>query len=281
MVEEGTWPAESMPMDIHRITVMGGQGRDGRPEPLPRLDLEMGQVLSIVGPTGAGKTALINDIALVANGNTPSGRRVLLDDAVPPDEFMDDPASNPIALITQHTTFLSDLPVHRFLATHARVRGAARPDEVVAETIEFANQLTGEPIILDAAMTELSGGQTRSLLVADAVVIGNAPIVLLDEIENAGIDRARALELLHRYRKMFVFVTHDPRIALASNARVIMHRGAMQDYLATSVEEARLADRLKALDTVLLDLRERIRAGERLDGFEPLSGPGLLHSGQP
>jgi hypothetical protein len=60
-----------------------------------------------------------------------------------------------------------------------------------------------------------------------------------------------------------------------------MHRGAMQDYLATSVEEARLADRLKALDTVLLDLRERIRAGERLDGFEPLSGPGLLHSGQP
>jgi ABC-type lipoprotein export system ATPase subunit len=265
-------------MEIHRITVIGGQGRDGMPEPLPQLELEMGQVLSIVGPTGSGKTALINDIALLANRNTPSGRRVLVNEALPPESFADDPASNPIALITQHTTFLSDLPVHRFLATHARVRGAARPADVVAETIEFANQLTGEPIILDAAMTELSGGQTRALLVADAVVIGNAPIVLLDEIENAGIDRARALELLRRYRKMFVFVTHDPRIALASNARIVMHRGAMQDYLATSAEESRLAERLKALDTVLLDLRERIRSGERLDALAPLLGFAPIHT---
>jgi ABC-type lipoprotein export system ATPase subunit len=265
-------------MDIQRITVIGGQGRDGRPEPLARLDLEMGQVLSVVGPTGSGKTALINDIALLANRNTPSGRCILVNGAVPPETFVDDPASNPIALITQHTTFLSDLPVHRFLATHARVRGADRPELVVAETLDFANQLTGEPIILDAAMTELSGGQTRALLVADAVVIGNAPIVLLDEIENAGIDRARALELLRRYRKMFVFVTHDPRIALVSNARVIMHRGAMQDYIATSAEESRLAERLKALDTVLLDLRERIRSGERLDEIEPLPGLGTART---
>lgn len=267
-------------MDIRRITVIGGRGRDGLPEGLARLDLEMGQVVSIVGPTGSGKTALINDIALLANRNTPSNRQVLINDAVPPEGFEDDPASNPIALITQHTTFLSDLPVHRFLAIHARVRGAARPDDVVAETIEFANQLTGEPIILDAAMTELSGGQTRSLLVADAVVIGNAPIVLLDEIENAGIDRARALELLRRYRKIFVFVTHDPRIALASNARVIMHRGAMQDWIATSAEETRLAERLRELDTVLLDLRERIRSGERIDDFEPLAAFGALAGGR-
>jgi hypothetical protein len=73
---------------------------------------------------------------------------------------------------------------------------------------------------------------------------------------------------------MFVFVTHDPRIALASNERVVMHRGAMQDYIATSTEESRLAERLKALDTVLLDLRERIRSGERLDEAEPWLGLG-------
>jgi len=146
-------------MDIRRISVIAGQGRSGRTEPLPRLDLEMGQVLSIVGATGLGKTALINDIALLANRNTPSGRRVLLNDAVPPEAFIDGPACIPIALITQHTTLLSDLPVHRFLTTHACVRGASRPEVVVAETIEFANQLTGEPIILDAAMTELSAAR--------------------------------------------------------------------------------------------------------------------------
>lgn len=263
-------------MEIERITVLGGQGRDGRREPLARLELEMGQVLSVVGPTGSGKTALINDIALLANRNTPSGRCILVNDTVPPESFVDDPASNPIALITQHTTFLSDLPVQRFLETHARVRGSGRPALVAAETLEFANQLTGEPIILNAAMTELSGGQTRALLIADAVVIGNAPIVLLDEIENAGIDRVRALELLRRYRKVFVFVTHDPRIALSSNARVIMYRGAMQDCMATSAEEARIAERLEAFDTVLLDLRERIRSGERLAGIQPLLGLGAV-----
>ena len=76
-------------------------------------------------------------------------------------------------------------------------------------------------------MTELSGGQTRALLIADAVIIGNSPILLLDEIENAGIHRTRALELLRQYRKIFIFVTHDPHIALLSDFRIVMANGAM------------------------------------------------------
>ena len=55
----------------------------------------------------------------------------------------------------------------------------------INNSTKFANKLTGEAIIKETAMTELSGGQTRSLLIADAVVIGNSPIILLDEIENA------------------------------------------------------------------------------------------------
>ncbi len=112
---------------------------------------------------------------------------------------MEDPSRNPIALITQHTSFLSDLPVHRFIGLHARIRKTGREKTVVEETLDFANQLTGEPINVESAMTELSGGQSRALLIADAVAIGHSPIILLDEIENAGIDRARALELLCKY----------------------------------------------------------------------------------
>jgi ABC-type lipoprotein export system ATPase subunit len=251
-------------MEIHKITIIGGYDKHDQREPVEGLDLAMGEVVSIVGPTGSGKTALINDIGLFADRNTPSRRRVLINDAEPSEEYLDDPAKNPIALITQHTSFLSDLPVHRFLDIHARVRKHARPATVVDETLDFANQLTGEPIIVDNAMTELSGGQTRALLIADAVVIGNAPIILLDEIENAGINRNRALELLRRYRKIFVFVTHDPRIALLSDARVIMKGGAMHDRIVTSEEERRMAERIKALDEILLELRDRIRAGERV-----------------
>lgn len=251
-------------MDIDKITIIGGYGRHEQPEAVAGIDLEMGAVVSVVGPTGSGKTALINDIGLFANQNTPSRRRVLINDAEPLEEYFDDPAKNPIALITQHTSFLSDLAVHRFLAIHAKVRKHAHQDSVVEETLDFANQLTGEPIDVESAMTELSGGQTRALLIADAVIIGNAPIILLDEIENAGINRTRALELLRRYRKIFIFVTHDPHIALLSDTRLIMKEGAMHRSIVTSEEERRMAERIRALDELMWVMRDRIRAGERV-----------------
>ena len=255
-------------MEINKVTIIGGYGRTGQKEPVQGIDLSMGDVVSIVGPTGSGKTALINDIGLFANANTPTGRRILINDATPPLEFLEDPSKNPIALITQHTTFLSDLPVHKFLGLHARIRKSGRPESIVEETLDFANQLTGEPIITDSAMTELSGGQTRALLIADAVVIGNSPIILLDEIENAGIDRTRALELLRKYRKIFIFVTHDLRIALLSNYRLAMGAGAIQQVIMTEAEEKRMAEKFKTLEDVALYFRDQVRAGERLSEQE-------------
>ena len=111
---------------IESITVIGGRGKDGEPEPVDRIDLRMGNVASIVGPTGSGKTTFINDIEMFADADTPSLRRVLINGQRPPHEYRHDPSKNPIALITQHTTFLSDLPVGEFLEAHATVR-AARP----------------------------------------------------------------------------------------------------------------------------------------------------------
>lgn len=259
-------------MEIRDLTLLGGFGRDGAPERVARLDMRMGDVVSIVGPTGSGKTALINDIALFADANTPSRRRVLVNGEPAPPVFQEDPARNPIALITQHTTFLSDLPVRRFLSIHATIRRGAQQESLVAETLAFANELTGEPIIEDAVMTELSGGQTRALLLADAVVIGNSPIILLDEIENAGIDRLRALQLLKRYRKIFIFVTHDLRITLLSDYRVVLRHGAMQAIVPRGEEDRRVAGRIGRLDELLVAMRDRLRLGERLAERDLLDG---------
>ncbi len=251
-------------MEIKKITIIGGYGKNHEKESVDEVNLEMGNIVSIVGPTGSGKTTLINDIELFANKNTPSMRKVLINDAISSEEFMNDPSKNPIALITQHTNFLSDLPVNRFLDIHARIRQTGKSKSVVKETLDFANQLTGEPIIEESAMTELSGGQTRALLVADAVIIGNSPIILLDEIENAGIHRTRAIELLKQYEKIFIFVTHDPRIALLSDFRIVMRNGTMQKVIVTDDEEKRVAEEIKKLDDLMLDFRKRIRAGECL-----------------
>jgi ABC-type lipoprotein export system ATPase subunit len=255
---------------IETITILGGHGKSGKAEPVQRIDLRMGDVVSVVGPTGSGKTTLINDLELFADANTPTGRRVLINGMRPPDEYRDDPARNPIALITQHTTFLSDLPVREFLATHARIRSAVgtQVEGMLERTLGFANQLTGEPILVDSRMTELSGGQTRALLIADATIICNTPIVLLDEVENAGIHRTRALELLREHRKIFIFVTHDPRIALLSDYRIVMHGGTVTKVLHTDEEERKLSVKVSRLDDMLSRLRDTIRSGARLTGSE-------------
>jgi ABC-type lipoprotein export system ATPase subunit len=257
-------------MNIETITIIGGHGKTGQPEAVPQIEFRMGDVASVVGPTGSGKTTLINDIELFADGNTPTGRRLLINGEVPPTEFRDNPARNPIALITQHTTFLSDLPVDEFLSTHARIRSDTQTvvEGLVERTLGFANQLTGEPILVKSRMTELSGGQTRALLIADATIICNTPIVLLDEVENAGIHRTRALELLRAYRKIFIFVTHDPRIALLSDYRIVVRNGTIAQVLHTDAAERKFAVKVARLDDILSQLRDKIRLGQRLIGNE-------------
>lgn len=255
---------------VRKITLVGGHGKTGLPDLVERVDLNMGDVVSIVGPTGSGKTTLINDIEMFADGNTPSGRRVLFDGQPAPLAYRDDPSCNPVALVTQHTTFLSDLPVAIFLRTHAQVRGGNEDSigRLMDETITFANELTGEPLSADSRMTELSGGQTRALLIADAAIICSTPIVLLDEVENAGIHRTRAIELLRRYRKIFIFVTHDPRIALHSDSRIVMKGGRMVDFLRTNFEERAFSTKVGRLDDALAALRDQLRHGHRLTGTE-------------
>jgi ABC-type lipoprotein export system ATPase subunit len=250
---------------IKTISILGGHGKNGKSESFGRLDLAMGQVVSIVGPTGSGKTTLINDIELFADADTPSGRRILINGEPAPQDFRYNPAKNPIALITQHTTFLSDLPVREFLMTHSRIRSAgSEAKQLVAEAIDFANQLTGEAIDLDNRMTELSGGQTRALLIADATVICSTPVVLLDEVENAGIHRTRAVQLLRQHRKIFIFVTHDPRIALLSDFRIVMQTGRITKVLSTTAEEREVSIHVNRLDDALSALREKLRHGQRL-----------------
>jgi ABC-type lipoprotein export system ATPase subunit len=252
--------------DIRSITILGGAGRDGRSEDVERVEMRMGQVIAVVGPTGSGKTTLINDLELLADGTTPSGRRVLINETEPDPERSGDPSANPVALITQHTTFLSDLAVAEFLRAHARIRANGEDSEaIVRRTLGFANELTGEPIDPSVRMTELSGGQTRALLIADATVVCDTPIVLLDEVENAGIHRTRALERLRGHRKIFLFVTHDPHIALLADLRIVMKGGAMVRVLERHESEEAGSALVTRVDELLTTLRDVIRRGDRVD----------------
>lgn len=191
------------------ITVYPGRTKDGRPENFEPISIAPGDTISIVGPTGSGKTAFINDIEVFAQGDTVTGRRVLVNGEVPPEEFIRNPACKPIAMITQNTKCLADLTVGEFLSMHVSTRENPL-ENAVGEAIALANHFTGEKIVESARMSSLSGGQTRSLMIADAVVISDTPILLLDEIENAGIFKDEVITRLKGKNKAVIFVTHDP-----------------------------------------------------------------------
>jgi ABC-type lipoprotein export system ATPase subunit len=163
-------------------------------------------------------------------------------------------------MITQNTKCFADLSTEEFLQIHARARGIQNKS-IIQEAIDLANIFTGEKIQKENKVTTLSGGQTRSLLIADAIIIGAAPIVLLDEIENAGIFKQEVLEIIHGIGKIIIFVTHDPVIALHTEKRVIMENGGIKKVLNQNELEIYAARNLVELDKRVGAIREELRAG--------------------
>jgi ABC-type lipoprotein export system ATPase subunit len=248
---------------IKTITILPGLDKEGGKESYQYLTLTAGETVSIVGPTGSGKTAFISDIELLAQGDTSTGRRVLINGKAPSDEVRYNPAMKPIAMITQNTKCFTDLSTEEFLKIHARARKIA-DNRVIMETINLANKFTGEKIEKETRVTVLSGGQTRSLLIADAILIGAAPIILLDEIENAGIFKQEVIDIIKNTSKIIIFVTHDPVIALLSKKRIIMENGAVKKVLSQNEFETRAAENLLELDKRVGFIREELRAGHEI-----------------
>jgi ABC-type lipoprotein export system ATPase subunit len=246
---------------IEEITILPGKNRNGEPEGFDEIRIRPGDTISIVGPTGSGKSALINDIEIFANRDTVTGRQVLINGDHPPEEFIRDPAKKPVAMITQNTRCLCDLTVEDFLKMHIRSRGFEEYN-LIDCTVDLANQFTGEAIRHTVRMTQLSGGQTRSLMVADAFLISNTPIILLDEVENAGIFKDRVMQALRRYHKALLFVTHDPLVSLLSDRRIVMQDGAIAKIIEPQGSEQVAVEQMIAYDNAIARVREMIRAGD-------------------
>ncbi len=245
---------------ISSITILGGRNKMGRPE-MVELTITPGEVVSIVGPTGSGKSRLLEDIECLAQRDTPTARQILINGSVPDADKRFVAGGKLVAQLSQNMNFVMDLTVQEFLEMHAKSRMIAGSAAVVEKCFAVANSLAGEKFTLDTKVTQLSGGQSRSLMIADTALLGSSPIILIDELENAGIDRREAVKLLVGNEMIVLMSTHDPLLALRADKRIVIRNGGITKVIETTAEEEETLHKIEAIDSVLLDIRNQLRGG--------------------
>ncbi len=249
---------------VECLSIIAGKNKDGVLEKFERLDIKKSEMIAIVGATGSGKSRLLADIEWVAQNDTPTGRSILINGEVAKDKWRFSSNKKLVAQLSQNMNFVIDLSVKDFIEMHAKSRMVENVKETTERIIEEANRLAGEKFNVDTQITSLSGGQSRALMIADTAILSSSPIVLIDEIENAGIDRKKALELLVSSEKIVLIATHDPTLALIADKRIVIKNGGIAEIIETSVEEKEKLKELEEMDKIIQEMRRALRAGEKI-----------------
>ena len=249
---------------IEKLTLLPGTDKSGNKENFEKLEILKGEILCIVGPTGSGKSRLLADIEWTAQRDTPTKRHILINDENVDTSHRLSSGNKMVAQLSQNMNFIMDLSVYEFLELHAASRMVEDKEEIINRIIENANNLAGEKFTLDTPVTSLSGGQSRALMISDTAILSSSPIVLIDEIENAGIDRKKALELLVGEEKIVLMATHDPLLALMGNKRIVINNGGIKNVIETSDDEKEIFLELEEMDKKIQDLRKDLRYGKKL-----------------
>lgn len=251
--------------EVKSLTILPGRNKLGETETFGELTVKQGDIISIVGPTGSGKSRLLADIEWTAQGDTPTLRKILINETEPDKKWRYSSSNKLVAQLSQNMNFVMDLSVYEFLELHAKSRMVENGEEIITKIIAEANNLAGESFKPETPITSLSGGQSRALMIADTAILSSSPIILIDEIENAGIDRKRALELLVKEDKIVLIATHDPVLALMGERRIVISNGGIATIIETTEEERAVLGELEKMDKFIQNMRTNLRYGKKLN----------------
>ena len=201
--------------------------------PKLNLDIQKGELLTLLGPSGCGKTTTMRAIAGLLN---PRSGTIVIDGA----DVTKVPANKRgVGLVFQSYALFPHLSAFENAAFGLRLRKISNGEikrrvGQSLETVELGEFANRKP-------SELSGGQQQRLSLARSLVL-EPKVMLLDEpLSNLDarlrLDMRSELQRLQRNSGItMVFVTHDQGEALALADRVVLMKDGLIEQMGTPAE---------------------------------------------
>lgn len=179
------------------------------------LTIEAGDFVAVWGPSGSGKSSLLNLIGLI---DTPTSGSVALNgqrvDALNEDQLAE-LRNQHIGIVFQGFNLVPVLNALENVMMPLQIRGIDLPQARAAATRRLAE------VGLEAHMLkrpdQMSGGQKQRVAIARALV--GAPSLVIADEPTANLDSDTSMKIIDLMRSLnqrdgvtFIFSTHDPRL---------------------------------------------------------------------
>ena len=186
------------------------------------IQVNDGEIISILGPSGCGKTTLLNLILGIIKAD--SGQ-ILYDGEDLTEVSMEKRGFN---IVFQDYALFPNLNVYKNITYGLK----NRPDISSKEEVEELIDLLGLREHLNKNIEQLSGGQkqrvalARTMVMKPRILLLDEPLSALDGVIKESIkDRNRTIA--REYNLTTIIVTHDPEEALTLSDRVLIIEGGM------------------------------------------------------
>lgn len=190
------------------------------------LEIEKGEIVSILGPSGCGKTTLLNLILGMTDADSGS---ILLEGEDITRVPMEKRGFN---IVFQDYALFPNLNVYQNITYGLRNKPGISSKQEVEEFID----LLGLREHLEKKIDQLSGGQkqrtalARTMVMKPKILFLDEPLSALDGVIKESI-KAKIKEIAREFQLTTIIVTHDPEDALTLSDKVlIVNRGGIAQF---------------------------------------------------
>ena len=195
------------------------------------LSIDHDEFFAIVGPSGSGKTTLLNLIGCIER---PTAGTVLINginvQTLSEDELADIRASD-FGFIFQTFNLIPVLTAEENVELALLKKGLSSAER--KELVSQALNDVGLYKFKDHKPDEISGGQRQRVAIARAIV--RKPKIILADEPTANLDHETGLDILNlmremnrKYKTLFIFSTHDPKVMAMASRQVVLSDGRLE-----------------------------------------------------